>query len=189
VTWSALNTAERISRIRHLTSLGMSRTEQATRLGLRLTSLSQFCSANGLVAANANTTSEWSGLDIDQRIARIRELRDDGLSVRQIAAELGVSHPVIYGFCQDNGMERLFERRVKVGGPPMIPARPVAVEAWTPGANPVTLMDLEDGMCRWPVDVAGATKQMFCGCAVKGEGESYCSGHGRVAQFGLGAGQ
>ena len=186
MTWSALNKNERVAKVQHLTSQHMTRTDQATRLGIRLSALSQFCSANGLAAANSNTTSEWSGLDHEQRTARILELRDDGLSVRQIAAELGVSHPVIYGFCQENGMERLFERRVKVGGPPLIPARPVSPEAWLPSGEPVDLMGLEDGMCRWPVDVTGATKQMFCGCAVSGEGESYCAGHGKVAKHGLG---
>src|SRR5690554_5726284 len=111
MTWSSLNTAERIAKVQRFSKQHMSRTDQAIRLGIRLSALSQFCSANGLVAANANTNSEWSGLDTDQKTARIQELRDDGLSVRQIAAELGVSHPVIYAFCQENGMERLFERR------------------------------------------------------------------------------
>lgn len=183
MTWSYLNTAERVAKIRKLTAQHMSRTEQATRLGVRLTLLSQFCSGNGLVAANANTTSEWSGLDADQRKARILELREDGMSVRQIAAELGVSHPVIYVFCQHNDMERLFERRVKVSGPMLVPARPVSPKAWEPSTNPVSLMDLEDNMCRWPVDVEGSQKQMFCGCQT--DGRSYCAGHALVSRFGM----
>jgi len=187
MTWSSLNKAERIAKVRQLAGQHMSRTDQALRLGVRLSKLSYFCSINGLAAANTNTTSEWSTLDHEQRTARIMELRDDGMSVRQIAVELGVSHPVIYGFCQQNNMERLFERRVVVGGPPMIPARPVSPEAWAPSAAPVSLMDLEDNMCRWPVDVAGSTKQMFCGCAAESEGKSYCAEHARVAEFGLGA--
>lgn len=174
MTWTALNTQQRIAKVRHLDSHGVTRTNQATALGIRLSALSQFCTANGLRATNDNTFSEWAELDDTGRRQRLIELRDDGLSVRQIAVELGVSHPVIYAWCRANGLERLFERRVR-RGPPMVPANPVPDSTWDVVAGqPKRLMDLTDNDCRWPVHGG------FCGCRqVLG---SYCEVHALMAK-------
>ena len=49
-------------------------------------------------------------------------------------------------------------------------------EAWTPipGTTPVTLVDLEAGMCKWPV----SDDKPFLFCAAPSvEGKSYCQHH------------
>lgn len=174
MTWAALSTPERVAKVRSLDSHGVTRTNQATALGIRLSALSQFCTANGLRATNDNTFSEWAELDDNGRRERLLELREDGLSVRAIAAELGVSHPVIYAWCRANGLDRLFERRVQIQ-PPLVPAEDVPESTWNPVVGvPKTLMDLEDHDCRWPVHGG------FCGCRqVLG---SYCEVHALMAK-------
>jgi hypothetical protein len=179
MTWATLSNEQRIDKVRSLEKHNLSRTIQATRLGIRISTLSQFCSANGLTAANQNT--EWTSIDDATRIARITELReDDGMSVRQIAAELGApDHSMIYTFCRKHGLERLFERRV-VPRPPMIPARPVPAETWAVVSDqPKTLIELDDHDCRWPVGEAAGGQQLFCGC--RQASGSYCEIHAVMA--------
>lgn len=43
------------------------------------------------------------------------------------------------------------------------------------GCEPKSLMDLKPGQCKWPVDVEGATLQMFCG---QSSDTTYCVRHG-----------
>lgn len=175
MTWAALSTQQRVDKVRHLDSHGVTRTDQATALGIRLSALSQFCTANGLRATNDNMFSEWNELDDEQRKERIVELREDGLSVRSIAAELGAGdHSKVYAFCRANGLERLFDRRVVIQ-PPMVPARPVPESTWDVVAGqPKSLLDLDDDDCRWPVHGG------FCGCRqVVG---SYCEVHALMAK-------
>lgn len=64
--------------------------------------------------------------------------------------------------------------------PPVIPAVPYRpkADAWKalPGVEPVALVDLERGMCRWPI---GEGKPfMFCGASAKGK---YCTHHRAVS--------
>lgn len=48
-----------------------------------------------------------------------------------------------------------------------------------PGTSPVTLVDLENGQCRWPVDIDGKT--LFCGCGVV-ESKRYCAIHNETGR-------
>lgn len=48
-----------------------------------------------------------------------------------------------------------------------------------PGTSPVTLVNLENGQCRWPVDIDGKT--LFCGCGVV-ENKNYCAIHNEMGR-------
>jgi len=130
------------------------------------------------------------------RIALLNKLVGDGLSAGQIAEELGgiTRNAVIgkarrlgIGFCATNPGGRpksgrkprahpFVERKVKHTHFPPAPAVDLPLE---PVANPVTLMQLTDETCRWPVAGDGATT-MFCG-AMPACGHAYCAGHCRMA--------
>jgi GcrA cell cycle regulator len=49
-------------------------------------------------------------------------------------------------------------------------------------AQPCSLLDLDRGKCRWPLEVSGAGSGglTFCGNAAP-DGISYCAGHARMA--------
>lgn len=56
--------------------------------------------------------------------------------------------------------------------------RPLLGSAWDalPGVTPVALVDLESGMCRWPI--GEATPYLFCGAHADG---SYCPYHAALS--------
>ena len=60
--------------------------------------------------------------------------------------------------------------------PPMLEVLPLP-NAWEPiaGTEPVALVDLDRGMCKWPVS---DRPFLFCGCKAE-EGASYCPSHQR----------
>lgn len=62
----------------------------------------------------------------------------------------------------------------QVGAPkevePPAPSRPIKA------SKPISLFDLKYGKCRWPVDVEGASLQMYCGGDAV-TGKSYCPDH------------
>lgn len=63
-----------------------------------------------------------------------------------------------------------------------VPANPASAEIWqaTPGQTTVSLIDLEDGMCRWPFGDLKAGDLGFCG-APQAEGVSFCAHHAQLA--------
>lgn len=67
--------------------------------------------------------------------------------------------------------------RIIVPEPPMLDVLPLP-NAWEPisDAEPVALVDLDRGMCKWPV--SEGRPFLFCGCKAE-EGASYCPSHQR----------
>jgi GcrA cell cycle regulator len=65
-------------------------------------------------------------------------------------------------------------RQVTPPPPPPEPIKPV--DAWSaiPGTTPVGIMDLNAGMCKWPI--GEGRPFLFCGCPA-GVGASYCESH------------
>lgn len=60
-------------------------------------------------------------------------------------------------------------------------ARIVAEEVVVPMSAPVTIMELRESMCRWPVGDPASPDFRYCGCdAPIGEGP-YCRFHARIA--------
>jgi hypothetical protein len=112
-----------------------------------------------------------------------------GLFARQISTQLvGRSRCAVVGFCHRNGLklpgkpvadpsEKVRRRRAKARAN-YVPKRPRPLE---PGEEPrpgaMALLDLEDGMCRWPSGTAAP--YTFCGQEVYHQ--SYCLYHSRQA--------
>jgi GcrA cell cycle regulator len=68
---------------------------------------------------------------------------------------------------------------------PAVPAAPIApalapvVDIAIPVSRRVTLFDLRDGMCRWPIGEPAAPEFRFCG--TRSVGAVYCGDHTRIA--------
>ncbi len=121
-----------------------------------------------------------------ERDAQLWELREQGFSFNQIAAQLGVSKGACIGRADRLGLrstKRAAQPRPKVARPvrntPFVPlAAPLPVPAIDQQSdNPVALLDLEPHHCRWPVNDA---PYMFC-ADVKIGGSSYCQRHFGIA--------
>ena len=61
-----------------------------------------------------------------------------------------------------------------------VPALQTASEVVVPISEPVTIIDLRESMCRWPIGDPAATEFHFCGRAPK-SGSPYCEAHARKA--------
>lgn len=80
-------------------------------------------------------------------------------------------------------------RTIKIKGPPKFKCEPLPEEKplhLTP--LKITLLDLKDGQCRWPIGTPHGADTKFCGHPWVGGGYSYCAGHHRMAYRGRGKG-
>ena len=135
-----------------------------------------------------------------ERVEQLRSCVVTGLTCSQIAAEIGVSRNAVIGKLHRLGLS---SGRPPGGAartcPPRV-ARPRAPSQrrlirlmWSDGAaaaaaetatgtvdsaQPCSLIELERGKCRWPLESAGDLR--FCGNAAP-DGISYCAGHARMA--------
>jgi GcrA cell cycle regulator len=118
-----------------------------------------------------------------------------GKSAKDVADEMGISRNAVLGrawrlglnFSGErkprgktrqlavNGVRRPRVPKVKLAPRVPTPAAVAALETFTAPPEPqqpvgVTLMDLEEGMCKWPVG------DLFCGCKAM-RGKPYCPQH------------
>jgi len=145
------------------------------------------------------TMETWTA----ERIEQLRNCVVTGLTCSQIAAEIGVSRNAVIGKIHRLGLSQ--------GRPAAAPARPCPPRVRRPrlsllrlvGADaadgtasvapdPVaidnaqccSLLDLEQGKCRWPVNEPANSSRgadfAFCGNEAVA-GFSYCAGHARMA--------
>jgi len=141
--------------------------------------------------------SNWSDSELD----KLRHLWAEGWAAADIAWELGrVSRSAVLGKVRRLGLpyrrtpgvtSKGKVRRVKAAAPfrflnlPRLPnpkpgdKRSLNGGAWEAiaGTTPVPLVDLEPGMCRWPI--GKDSPYLFCGCGAIG---TYCEYHAAVAQ-------
>lgn len=143
-------------------------------------------------------TTEWT----DAEIEAITRLWNEGLTARQIADTIGTrSRPAILGIARrlklpfrvkqtaapkhrQSALARGMATRInrdkvrKALGLPQFAAvenpKLLKSNAWDalPGTTPVTLMDLEPGMCKWPI--GQDRPYLFCGAHADGV---YCPEH------------
>lgn len=137
-----------------------------------------------------------------ERISVLTELWREGLSCSQIAYILGLGfsrNSVIgkvhrlklhetYPRASWKATRRIFQprsprkprapaaRKVRLNVPPEFPAVPPRAEAWKalPDTKPITLMELNENTCRWPV--GDVSPFLYCGCE-PADGSSYCAAH------------
>lgn len=121
-------------------------------------------------------------------VARAKQMLFDGKSDRQVAHELGVSGTSVVRFRQRHGIVSSYSPRAAKSN--KVPRRPTARQglpfrthgdkqvlkgaAWRalPDTAPVSLLDLEPGMCKWPIGETGP--YLFCGAHTEGV---YCAIH------------
>jgi GcrA cell cycle regulator len=136
----------------------------------------------------------------EERVALLRDRVDAGLTCAQIAHEIGVSRNAVIGKVNRLGLSR-FKSMVagepgRAGAPkiarPKMPIRqrpypasprkpPLAFpEPAVDAGKRCSLLELQQGHCRWPISEPGAEDFGFCGNQ-RADGLPYCTAHARMA--------
>lgn len=109
-----------------------------------------------------------------RKLQRDRERRESGLSRSKTAGPVRHKKPPR----PDIVIEKIQERRASIDGPSMKPDyRFQRSKAWMAleGSQPVSLVDLERGQCKWPLSGHNDT-HLFCALPVDADGK-YCQTH------------
>jgi GcrA cell cycle regulator len=147
------------------------------------------------------TTETWT----PERVEHLRSSVVNGLTCSQIAAQIGVTRNAVIGKIHRLGLSpgrppgaaRPCPPRARQPRPPTqrrllrlmwSEGAPVADTVAEPAAvdsmQPCSLLDLDRGKCRWPLNGpacdGGDGDFVFCGNAAV-DGFSYCAGHARMA--------
>jgi GcrA cell cycle regulator len=140
-----------------------------------------------MAVTDIGTQTTWT----IERIARLKYLRDAGLSCAQIANEIGVSRNAVIGKSNRLGLsrfdatigkpERTVTRR-RYRYPRALSANPQfgLAEMEGNGASRCSLFDLQQWHCRWPIGDPGSEDFGFCGTKAV-DGLPYCVAHARLA--------
>ena len=134
-----------------------------------------------------------------ERVERLKNHFEAGLSCRQIAADIGVSRNAVIGKLSRLGLTRgktITEPRAKKPAKgrtgrsvprlqyQMLQAlyeeAPTEVDAPIASERRCSLFELSKEHCRWPISTPGADDFCFCGNPPL-EGLPYCTGHTRLA--------
>jgi GcrA cell cycle regulator len=139
------------------------------------------------------TTATWN----PERVEQLRSFVGAGLTCSQIAAEIGVTRNAVIGKIHRLGLgpgrpaaapgracpPRLRRPRASTQRQMLrlISSDGAALEADpVDSAQRCSLLELEQGKCRWPISDPGAADFAFCGNEAVA-GFSYCAGHARMA--------
>jgi GcrA cell cycle regulator len=142
-----------------------------------------------------------------ERVEQLRSSVGNGLTCSQIAAQIGVTRNAVIGKIHRLGLSpgRPAGAAVRACPPRARQPRPASQQRrllrlmWSEGApvadaapaltavdsaQPCSLLDLDRGKCRWPLNGpacdGGTGDFVFCGNAAV-DGFSYCAGHARMA--------
>lgn len=117
----------------------------------------------------------------EDRIEILRKLWDEGLSASQIAKQLGenVTRNAVIGKAHRLGLKSR-PSPVKKDARKKAPAKPAAkkvtVKETKPTSGKVSLLELTDRMCKWPIGHPGDDDFHFCGKPAE-PGMPYCAAH------------
>ena len=126
-----------------------------------------------------------------ERIEKLKQLWDEGLTASRIAAELGdVTRNAVIGKAhslglsgrmasksKNNGISIIRKKRINVSrSQKVIDITPVIDEPM----NPTSFQDIKDGLCRWPLGEPEEIDFKFCGRNTN-EGFVYCQAHHKQA--------
>ena len=117
----------------------------------------------------------------DERIAKLKELWEKGLSASQIAAELaeGVTRNAVIGKAHRLGLKSRpspvkADPKKKTKAKPKPP--PKKVEEVKDAEKRIGLLDLTERICKWPIGHPGEADFHFCG-EPSVDGLPYCQPH------------
>ena len=134
-----------------------------------------------------------------ERVEQLKLRFAEGLSCREIAADIGVSRNAVIGkisrlnLSRDKGRTQALRQRDTAPRPKasarlrqllikVVPSEPEPLVEAEPIHNGHTcsLFELSKETCRWPISTPGAEDFCFCGNPPI-EGLPYCAGHSRLA--------
>lgn len=144
----------------------------------------------------------------DNRIEQLKKLWSDGLSASQIAAELGgVTRNAVIGKVHRLGLSGRAKAKPAAAARPrkvvkapvrtttvvargnlavveLVEAEPVVMpvreNVVIPMSRRISIMELREGVCRWPMGDPLQADFVYCG-ADCGIGHTYCDAHSRIA--------
>ncbi|HPF47260.1 MAG: global cell cycle regulator GcrA-like protein [Alphaproteobacteria bacterium] len=109
----------------------------------------------------------------DDRVEKLRELWDKGLSASQIAKELaeGVTRNAVIGKAHRMGLASRpspvkadpAKRAAATAKKKAAPTNKKEKVKSTPSSGKVTILDLTESMCKWPIGHPGEPNFHFCG--------------------------
>ena len=126
----------------------------------------------------------------DERVDKLKALWKKGLSASQIATELGenITRNAVIGKAHRLGLS---SRPSPVKKPAQTKPRKVPVKKAAPAApavapdpldkpEKITILELTDRICKWPLGHPGEDDFQFCG-SKSVPGQPYCAFHGAMA--------
>jgi GcrA cell cycle regulator len=141
----------------------------------------------------------------DERLERLKNLFEAGLTCRQIAGDIGLSRNSVIGKLSRLNLTRERSREArrptekdaaKAGRPKTVPRGPrlqyqmlkavygapqaAADDAPIESDHCCSLLELSEKRCRWPISTPGEADFRFCGNTPL-DGLPYCAGHTRLA--------
>src|ERR1700722_2732087 len=125
------------------------------------------------------TVLTWS----DERVEQLKKLWESGLSASQIAAELGnVTRNAVIGKVHRLGLSGRAKSPSSAPPPfdPGLEPDPTAHDNVVPMSQRLSLQELNEATCHWPVGDPASPDFFFCGGKALG-GLPYCAHHSRVA--------
>jgi GcrA cell cycle regulator len=146
------------------------------------------------MASNAPT---WT----TERLERLKNGFEAGLTCREIAVDIGVSRNAVIGklsrlsLTREQSGDARAPARKDPKGPRREPrprqqyrllqalytgSQPATANQPIPSAHCCSLLELSEARCRWPINTPGAEDFCFCGNTPV-EGLPYCPGHSRLA--------
>lgn len=108
----------------------------------------------------------------DDRVEKLRELWDKGLSASQIAKELaeGVTRNAVIGKAHRMGLASRPSpvksdpaKRAAAAAKKKAAPKKEAVKVAAPATGKVSILDLTESMCKWPIGHPGEANFHFCG--------------------------
>lgn len=163
----------------------------------------RHCTRGRFLMTTPSTNETWN----PERVAQLRAFIGAGMTCSQIAAEIGVTRNAVIGKIHRLGLgpgrpaaalgrpcpprtrrprlssQRQMLRLISTEAP-LAADGTISEEGSVDSAQYCSLLDLEQGKCRWPVNErptsGSAADFIFCGNQAIA-GFSYCAGHARMA--------
>ena len=126
-----------------------------------------------------------------ERVEKLKQLWEEGLTASRIAAELGeVTRNAVIGKAHRLGLSGRMATKKSNGGISIIRKKRVNISQTQKiidispvidePMNPTAFQDIKDGLCRWPLGEPEEIDFKFCGRNTK-EGVVYCQSHYKQA--------